>query len=49
MEYLLKKKHVVHINIDSLPPKIDEASYIANITNASIIGISDNKLEETVW
>ena len=29
-------------------PKIDEVSYIGNITNASIIGISETKLEETI-
>ena len=28
-------------------PKIDEVRYIANITNASIIGISETKLDET--
>ena len=37
----------VHININSLLPKIDEVRYIANITNASIIGISETKLDET--
>ena len=29
-------------------PKIDEVSYIAYITNASIIGISETKLGETI-
>ena len=29
-------------------PKIDEVHYIANITNASIIGVSETKLDETI-
>ena len=29
-------------------PKIDEVCYIANITNVSIIGISETKLNETI-
>ena len=29
-------------------PKIDEVRYVLNITNASIIGISENKLDETI-
>ena len=29
-------------------PKIGEVRYIANITNASIIGISETKLDETI-
>ena len=33
--------------MNSLLPKIDEMRYIANITNASIIGISETKLDET--
>ena len=39
--------HFIHININSLLPKIDEVCYIANITNPSIIGISETKLDET--
>ena len=40
--------YFIHINIKSLLPKIDEVRYIANITNASIIGISGTKLNETI-
>ena len=29
-------------------PKIYEVRYVVNITNASIIGISENKLDETI-
>ena len=47
---VFKKKgmHFIHININSFLPKIDEVRYIANITNASIIGISETKLDETI-
>ena len=41
--------HFTHININSLLPKIDEVRYIANITNELIIGISETKLEETIF
>ena len=41
--------HFIHININSLLPKIDEIRYISNITNASIIGISETKIDETIW
>ena len=41
--------HFIHININILLPKIDEIRYISNITNASIIGISETKIDETIW
>ena len=34
--------------VNSLLPKIDEVRYIANITKAYIIGISETKLDETI-
>ena len=34
----------IHLNVNSLLPKIDEVHYIASITNASIIGINETKL-----
>ena len=46
---LKKGMHCIHINLNSVLPKIDEVRYIANITNASIIGISETKLDETIW
>ena len=39
----------IHINISSLFPKYDEVHYITNITNVSIFGISEAKLEEIIW
>ena len=40
--------HFVDININIFLPKIDEVRYIANLTNVSIIGISETKLDETI-
>ena len=44
-----RKIHFIHINTNRLWPKIDEVRYVANITNASIIGISETKLDETIF
>ena len=40
--------HFIHININSLIPKIDEIKSIAYSTNAAIIGITESKLDEPV-
>ena len=46
----LNKKglHFLHINTNSLLPKIDELKCMANETNAAIIGIPESKLDHTV-
>ena len=46
----LNKKglHFLHININSLLPKMDELKYITNKTKAIIIGITELKLDHTV-
>ena len=46
----LNKKglHFLHININSLLPKIDELKCIANKTKAAIIGITESKLDHTL-
>ena len=41
--------HCFRININSLLPKIHEVRSTANITNTLIIGIGENKLDETIW
>ena len=41
--------HFIHININSLLPKIDKMCCIANITNVNIIRISETKLDETIF
>ena len=38
----------IHLNINSLLSKIDEICYIAKLTNATVIGLSETKLDNTV-
>ena len=40
--------HFLHININSILPKVEELRQIAKLSDASIIGISESKLDETV-
>ena len=40
--------HFIHLNINSLIPKIEELRITAKSTNATIIGISESKLDESV-
>ena len=40
--------HFVHLNINSLLPKIEEIRYIAKFTNAAVIGICESKLDASV-
>ena len=39
--------HFLHLNINSLLPKIDELRHIAKSTNAVVIGISESKLDDS--
>ena len=45
-----KKKglYFIHININSLLPKIDEIRHMTKITNAAIVGIGETKLGESI-
>ena len=40
--------HFIHLNINSILPKIDEMHYIAKLTNATVIGLRETKLDNTV-
>ena len=40
--------HFIHLNINSLLPKIEELRFIAKSTNAAVIGICESKLEASV-
>ena len=40
--------YFIHLNINSLFPKIEEHRFIAKWTNGEIIGISESKLDEYV-
>ena len=44
-----KGLHFIHLNINGLLPKIDELRYIAKNSNAAVIGISETKLDNTVY
>ena len=49
MEYISKKRHALHSFKYSLLSKIDEICLIAKPTNATVIGLSELKLDDTVW
>ena len=38
--------HFLHININSILSKIDELRHIAKLSNASVIGVSESKLDD---
>ena len=40
--------HFIHLNINSLLPKIEDLRIIAKSTNAAILDISDSKLDESI-
>ena len=40
--------YFVHININSLLPKIDELQYIAKLSEPAVIGISESKLDGSI-
>ena len=40
--------YLLHLNINSFLPKIDEFRHIARLTNAAVIGISESKLDDSV-
>ena len=41
--------HLIHPNVNSLLPKIDEICYIAERTKAAVIGITESKLDESIF
>ena len=44
----MKGLHFIHLNVNSLLPKIDELRNIAKLSSALIIGISESKLDDSV-
>ena len=40
--------HLLHLNINSILPKIEELREIAKVSKATIIGISESKLDESI-
>ena len=47
--FISRGLHFIHLNINSLLPKIEELQIIAKSTNATNIGISESKLDESVF
>ena len=43
-----KGLHFLHLNVNSLLPKIDEVKLTENKSNATILGISETKLDKTI-
>ena len=43
-----RSMHFIHLNINSILPKIDEIRYIPKLTNATVIGLSETKFDNTV-
>ena len=41
--------HLLHLNVNSLINKIDEIRYIAKASNASFIGLTETKLDDTIY
>ena len=44
----LRGLHFIHLNINSLLPKIDELRNIAKLSNGAVIGIGESKLDDSV-
>ena len=41
--------HLIHLNVNNLLPKIDEIRYIADRTKATVIGITESNLDESIF
>ena len=41
--------HLIHLNVHSLLPKIDQICYIAEHTKVAVIGITESKLNESIF
>ena len=44
----IKGLHLLHLNFNRLLPKIDELRYIAKLSNAAVIGITESKLDNCI-
>ena len=47
-DFRKKSLHILQLNVNSLLPEIDDISYIAKQSNASIIEISESKLDSSI-
>ena len=46
--FKIKGLHLLNVNVNSLLPKIDELRYIAKLSNAVVIGITESKLDSCI-
>ena len=48
---IFKKRglHFIHLNINSLPSEIEELRQIAKDTNSAVTGLSETKLDKTIF
>ena len=46
--FKIKGLHLLHLNVNSLLPKIDKLRYIAKLSNATAIGITESKLDNCI-
>ena len=46
--FKIKGLHLLHLNVNSLLPKINELRYIAKFSNADVIGITESKLDNCI-
>ena len=46
--FKIKGLHLLHLNVNSLLPKIHELRYIAKLSNAVAIGITESKLDSCI-
>ena len=44
-----KETHLIHLNINSLLPKIDEIRFVAECTKAAVIEITECTLDESIF
>ena len=47
-KFKIKGLHLLHLNINSLLPKIDKLRYMVNLSNAAVIGITESKLDDCI-
>ena len=47
-KFKIKGLHLLHLNVNSLLPKIDELRYVMKLCNAAVIGITESKLDDCI-
>ena len=47
-KFKIKGLHLLHLNVNSLLPKIDKLRYMMKLCNAAVIGITESKLDHCI-